>query len=103
MRPWALPFFVLAVWVLWVLAAAAGRAAKDARRGLPEAQWGGVSLVPVIPVLPLGAWGLAWLIDHAANPWGSVFVGAAHAAFAVVLAVSLVRDWWFIRSIDGRS
>jgi hypothetical protein len=99
MPAWALPVFVFLVWCLWAMAAAAQRGAADARRGIPAEQWGGVSIFPAIPVFPLAFWGIAWLIDHAASPWGTILVGGPHVVFAVCLAVSLVRDVRYLRSL----
>jgi len=100
MPSWLLGLFFFFVWSLWAVAAVAQRAAEDARRGIPEGQRGGVSFLPVIPVFPAVLWGIAWLIDWAASPWGTVVVGVAHSVFAVCLAVSLVRDYLYLRSLE---
>ena len=101
MPSWALPLFVFLVWCLWAVAAATQRAAEDARRGIPVGHRGGVSVLPVIPLFPLAFWACAWLIDRAAGPWGTVFVGASHLAFAVGLTVSILRDSRRLRSHDS--
>ena len=101
MLSWIFPPFLLAVWFLWVYACAVGRAADGARRGIPEGKRGGTSIFPFIPVFPLAFWGIAWVIDRIASPWGTVGVGAAHVVFAGVLVVTIVRDLRDIRSIDG--
>lgn len=98
---WLLALFILVVWCLWVVAAAAQRAAEDARRGIPEGQRGGVSILPVIPVFPVVLWVIAWLIDRAFSPWGTWAIGVAHGVFAAYMAVSLVRDWRCLRTLDG--
>ena len=71
MPSWLLAWFILLVWCLWAVATAAQHAADAARRGIPKGQRGGVSLLPVIPVYPVLAWGIAFLIDRVANPWGT--------------------------------
>ena len=101
MPPWLLPLFLILVWGLWVMGCASQRAVEDARRGVPEEQRGGVSIFPGIPVFPLAFWGIAWIIDRAASPWGTVVTGAAHAVFAIWLLISIARDWRHLRSIDG--
>jgi len=101
MLPWIFPLFILAVWLLWFDACVIGGAADAARRGIPEGERGGSSILPGIPVFPLTFWGIAWVIDRAASPWGTLVVGAAHVVFAGVLLVTIVRDVRDLRSIDG--
>jgi hypothetical protein len=98
MPSWVLGLFIFAVWFLWALTGAVGVAARDARRGIPEGQWGGFSAAPVIPIFPAVFWGMAWLIDRAFRPWGTAVIGAAHAVYAVCLVVSLFRDLRYLRS-----
>jgi hypothetical protein len=97
---WGLLIGVFAVWLLWGVAAAAGRAVADARRGIPEGQRGGVSFAPVVPAFPLAFWGAALLADLAVGPWGTAIVGGFHAALGVAFAVFIVRDWWRLRALD---
>jgi hypothetical protein len=101
MPAWVLPAFLFFVWCWWAVAATVRQAALDARRGLPEGRRGGMSILPVIPLLPLWMWGIAWTFDRIARPWGTILVGVLHLVFAIGLFVSLVRDWLFLRSIDG--
>lgn len=100
MSSWLLALFILVVWCLWAVVAVAEREAEDARRGIPEGQRGGVSLLPVIPVFPIGLWCIAWLIDRVVSPWGTWIVGSAHGVLAVCLTVSLVRALRCLRSLD---
>ncbi len=97
---WPLLVGVFVVWCLWAIAASIQRAAEDARKGIPKEQRGGVSILPVIPLNPLVLWGVAYLIDDVSNPWGTLIVGAGHGVFAVLLMISIVRDWMCLRSID---
>ena len=99
MPSWLLASLIFVVWCLWTVAVAQ-RAAEDVRRGTPEGQRGGVSILPVIPAFPVVLWGIAWLIDRAIDPWGTWAVGVAHGVFAACLTVSLVRDWQCVRSLD---
>jgi hypothetical protein len=97
---WALLLLVLVVWILWGIAAAAGHAVAQARRGIPKGQSGGVSLAPVIPLFPLGFWGAAMLVDLVVGPWGTVVVGWLHTALGVIFIGSIVWDVWRLRSFD---
>ena len=74
---------------------------REAYGGIPEGQRGGVSILPGIPVFPLAFWGIAWMIDRAARPWGTIVIGVAHVVFAMWLIISIARDWRFLRSTDG--
>ena len=101
MTSWPFAVFLLVVWCLWAGAAAAHRAAEDARRGIPEGQRGGVSILPAIPVFPVVSWSIAWLMDRAVSPWGTWAVGVSHGVFAACLFISLVRDRRRIRLVKG--
>ena len=70
---------VFAAWVAWFMAGLASFALKDTRLGVPKAERRGVSIAPIIPLFPLAVWGVALLIDLAADPWGTRVVGSLHA------------------------
>ncbi len=93
---------VFAAWVAWVMAGVAGIALEDARLGVPEAERRGVSILPAIPLFPLVVWGVALLIDLAADPWGTRVVGGVHAAWLVVNAGLVLRDVLRLRAIETR-
>jgi hypothetical protein len=98
---WVLLIEVFAVWCLWGIAAAAERSVEEARRGVSEAQRGGVSIAPIIPAFPLVFWGLALLVDLAVGPWGTRVVGGFHAVLGMVFMASIARDLWRLRSLDA--
>jgi hypothetical protein len=100
MPSWLLLVFLFATWFVWVIACAAEKAVDGARRGLPEGQRGGVSILPGIPVFPLVFWGIALLIDLVVEPWGTWGIGLAHGVFLVLLMVSIMRNWFRLRSFD---
>jgi hypothetical protein len=100
---WLLLAELLVVWLLWAAAAATQRALHDARHRVPESQRGGVSIVPIIPALPLAFWGVALLVDLVAGPWGTVSVGGLHAVLGAVFVGCIVRDRWRRRSPDKHS
>jgi hypothetical protein len=91
---WGLLIEVFIVWLLWVVAAAQGRAVAEARRRVPKEQRGGVSIAPIIPFVPLGFWGAALLVDSIAGPWGTLAVGWFHVALGVLFVASIVRNMW---------
>ena len=99
MPSWLLASLIFVVWCLWTVAVAQ-RAAEDVRRGTPEGQRGGVSILPVIPAFPVVLWGIAWLFDRGIDPSGTWAVAGAHGVFAACLVVSLVRGCGYLRSLD---
>ena len=101
MAPWLLPVFIFLVWSLWIGASAMGVAVENARRGTPEAERSGVSILPGMPLFPLAFWGIALAGNWAAPPWGSILVVAFHVAFGGTLIVSIVRSIRALRAIDG--
>lgn len=100
MVQWLIPVFVFFVWFLWIGACAAEAAVEDARRGTPEGERHGVSILPGMPVFPLAFWGVAWAVDRAIGPWGSILVGAFHVAFGITLVVSIVRSIRSLRAME---
>jgi hypothetical protein len=95
---WLLLLFVFLVWCLWAAAAISQVAALNARHPLPDGHERGMTLVPVIPVMPLIFWGGAKLIDLIADPWGTMLVASFHALLAVLFVVSIARDIIRLRS-----
>ncbi len=91
---------VFAAWVAWCAAGIAQIKLEDARRGVPKAERRGSTSLPAIPFFPLAVWGIALLIDLAADPWGTWVVGSVHAAWLVVSAGYVLRDTRRIRAID---
>ena len=84
---WALPALIFGTWLLWAVASAAAlirQAAADGRRR-------SVSLFPVIPVIPAVVWGIAYVVDWFAEPWGTLVIGSLHVVFVVVVVWSIVR------------
>ena len=92
MSNWFLLAFLLAVWLVWVVACAAEAALADAVRGIPDGQRRGVSVLPGFPLFPLLFWGAALLIDRFVSPWGTLIVGGAHVVFIILLSVSIYRN-----------
>lgn len=90
--PWLLPALLLGVWCLWAFAATAELRAKELRLSIPKDQRGGVSILPVIPLFPLLFWGVAWLMDAWASPWGTVAIGTLHIILMAMMGFTFVRD-----------
>jgi hypothetical protein len=82
--------FLLLVWFLCiVLAPAMERAAA----GKP----GGVSIFPGFPVIPLMAWGIAWLLDLLTGNWGTYLIVALHVVLLAAVIPAIFRFRRIIR------
>ena len=101
MSPWSLLAFLLFIWVLWLFASMAEVAVSEARKGVPEGERRGVSLLPGIPVFPLLFWGIALLIDWISNPWGTFVIGGTHIILGIVWTVSIIRNMRALARIDS--
>jgi hypothetical protein len=71
-------------WIVWVPAAALDKHARG--------DSGAISIAPVLPLFPLAAWGLAYLLHSMNLPIGVTLVGAAHLVLLVYMIVSMVRS-----------
>jgi hypothetical protein len=91
--------FLLLVWSLHVLSRAQQTAIEDMRAGVPDHQRRGVSILPDIPVLPLFFFGLAALIDHFYNPYGTLSIAGLHLAYGTFLTALLARNWLLFKNI----
>ena len=101
MSQWFLLAFVLAIWVLWLIACVAQAAVSDALRGVPDDQRRGVSVLPGYPLFPLALWGAALLINRLMDPWGTLIIGGAHIVLGGMWGVSIYRDRKRLASIEG--
>ena len=84
-----LPVFIFVVWILWIPVGLLERAARR--------DTGGFSFLPIIPVLPLCAWGLAALLNWFHERLGLMIVGGLHVLLLVCLVVSAARSLYVIR------
>jgi hypothetical protein len=84
-----LPIFVFVVWILWIPVCLLERAARR--------NPGGVSFLPVIPMFPLCAWGLAALLDWFHEQLGLIIVGSLHALLLLFFIISAARSLYVIR------
>ena len=94
MRWWQLLLFLSVVWCLCVVAAVTGIRLKDALDPLPDGSRRGDSSCAMIPIPVMAFWGAAKFTDLFVDPWGTIVVASVHAAFAVALIASIVRDRW---------
>jgi hypothetical protein len=100
MSSWLFLLCLFLIWFLWVIAVASEYAVEAARKGIPKGQRPGVSIFPIIPIFPLGFWGIALLIDSFGELWGTRIIGLFHAILAFLFIVTIVRDIFRLRSID---
>ncbi len=98
---WILLAFLLLVWFLWVFACAAGVAVADARRGIPEEERRGISVLPGFPLFPLMFWGIALIMDRFVGPWGTYLIGGVHLVLAIKWGAAVIRDSRDLAKIDG--
>ena len=84
-----LPIFIFVVWLLWIPVSLLERAARG--------DSGGFSFLPVIPVFPLCAWGLAALLDWFHGRLGFMVVGGLHVLLLLCFLVSIARSLYVIR------
>jgi hypothetical protein len=84
-----LPLFLFAVWFLWIPACLLEREARGDQ--------GGFSVLPVFPVYPLIAWGLAALLERVYDKLGLMIVGGLHVLLLASFIVSIIRSLITIR------
>lgn len=100
MSSWILLAFLLLVWVLWLFDCMAEVAVSEARRGIPEGERRGVSILPGFPIFPLAFWGAALFIDWLANPWGTIAIAGLHLILGMSWAVSIFRNTKALANLD---
>ena len=76
-------------------------AVSEARRGIPEGERRGVSILPGFPVFPLMFWGAALLVDWLANPWGTIVIAGLHMIPGTAWAASIYRNTKALAKLDG--
>lgn len=89
---WILLVAIITVWILWVIAAMFQIAIVDTRTPQADGKRRGMSVAPVIPLVPVALWGVAAIVDHFITPWGTIVIGSAHAVFGAALTASIVKD-----------
>lgn len=97
---WALLIEVWIVWLLWCVGAINGKALFNARNRVPLEKQGGVSLLPLIPVFPMGFWAFAICADVFVQPWASVSIAAFHAVLGLIFIFCIVRDRLRLRALN---
>ena len=100
MSTWVLLAFLLLMWVLWLFACMSEVALSEARRGIPEGERRGVSILPGFPVFPLAFWGAALLVDWVANPWGTFTIAGLHIVLGTRWVVAVVRNTRALARLD---
>lgn len=95
-----LPVIIFLAWFTASVAPAGSKAIEDAKRGVPEDKRQGTSIMPLFPVLPLMMWGIAWLINQVASPWGTWGMLWFHLAILLVSFAIIVRDILRLKAIE---
>ncbi len=101
MSSWILLVFLLFAWVLWLFSCMAEVALAEARRGIPEGERRGVSILPGFPIFPLAFWGAALLVDWLASPWGTIAIAGLHIVLGIGWATSIFRSTRALGKLDG--
>jgi len=89
------PLFLLAVWLIWIPACVWGRAAKG--------DFGGTSILPVVPFYPLVAWALSAILDWLHPNVGVMLIGSLHVLLLLFFVDSALRSLHAIRKQKHKS
>jgi hypothetical protein len=93
---WTLAIIITIAWLLWIVASLLSlEADKRQMKRLPDA---GVSILPVIPVFPMLLFGIAWVIDRYALPWGTRIIGGVHLLLIAIYTIGIIQEVLRIRS-----
>ncbi len=84
-----LPIIIFAVWIFSIPVSVWEKHARG--------NSGGVSILPVISVFPLCAWGLAAILDWFHHRLGFIVIGGLHALLLLCFLVSAARSLYVIR------
>ena len=82
-------------WLAWVPAAVLEKQVKN----LP----GGTSIFPIIPLFPLAAWVLGYMLNLASPQLGLALVGGGHVLLLLAFVFSIARSLWALRKVKGQS
>lgn len=96
----ALPIVIFIAWFAAFLAPAGRLAIEDTLGGVPEGKRRGTSILPGFPLVPIFMWGLAWALDLAIAPWGSISFMALHLALLGLAVFVIVRDVVRLRRLE---
>lgn len=85
------PLGIFLVWLVWIPVAMLERAARRDPSGF--------SFVPVIPIVPLVAWGVAVALDLLHEQLGLWVIGGLHVVLLLSLLVSAFRSMRIIQRL----
>jgi len=84
-HPLTLLAFFFVVWIAWIPAVLLEKKAAGDE--------GGTSIVPVIPLFPLVAWGAAYGLNLIGESWGTFSIGAIHLLLLAWMLLSIIKSW----------
>ena len=84
-----LPLFLFFVWIVWVPSALLDKRARGDQ--------GGMSILPVLPLFPLVAWGVAAILNRFGENWGTYSIGGFHALLLIWFVFTGIYSAWKIR------
>jgi hypothetical protein len=94
---WLLLLLLIVVWSLESVASVAAKSVAAKRRDAPGGTGSGTSLMPGL-VMPLLFLGIALVVDHFVNPWGTRVVGTLNAAIGVGFVMYIGWAAWYLKS-----
>ena len=85
-------------WLLWAVGGILALRADKLEHKRP--QDAGFSIAPIIPLFPLLAVLLTFVMDKVAAPWGTRTIGGVHAMLMLVFAIGIARELYRLRSAN---
>jgi len=93
----SLSLLVTVAWLLWAVGGALALYADKLEHKRPRDA--GFSVVPIIPVFPLLAVLVAFVVDKLVTPWGTRLVGAIHVLLILAFLVGIGHELRRIKSM----
>jgi hypothetical protein len=89
---------MLITWILITIAEAAQLAVRAVKKGKND--WGGVSILPGILIMPIIFTGIAWLVNMKWKPVGFWIVGSIHLLIGILALGYIVYSIIYIKLND---
>ena len=94
-----LPIIISISWFVFILVPAGNLAVEDAKKGIPENERRGVSILPIFPVVPVILWVLTYWIDKHINLLSEIII-SIHILLLIVAITCLVRSHKKLKQIE---